>query len=95
MQTIQSIEELESLYGKAYQAARIALDHDDTGRAIRSLQVLPPSDDDYVEAANLLVDERGSWIMVGPASRRSHRRFIAALDERVPEDVVIPECRPV
>lgn len=42
--------------GNPFEAARVALEHGDQGRAIRSLQVLAPSDEDYVEAANLLVD---------------------------------------
>ena len=42
--------------GKPFEAARIALEHGDPGRAIRSLQVMAPSDEEYVEAANLLVE---------------------------------------
>lgn len=42
--------------GRPFDAARIALEHGDEGRAIRSLQALQPSDADYVEAAHLLVD---------------------------------------
>jgi tRNA A-37 threonylcarbamoyl transferase component Bud32 len=42
--------------GKPFQAARIALEHGDDGRAIRSLQVLQPNDEDYVPAAQLLVE---------------------------------------
>ena len=42
--------------GKPFEAAQIALEHGDEGRAIRSLQVLQPSDEDYVPAAHLLVD---------------------------------------
>ena len=34
----------------------MALEHGDQARAIRSLQLLGPSDGDYVEATNLLVD---------------------------------------
>jgi tRNA A-37 threonylcarbamoyl transferase component Bud32 len=48
-------ESLEKV-GRPFEAARIALEHGDQGRAIRSLQLLAPSDDDYVEAGNLLVD---------------------------------------
>jgi tRNA A-37 threonylcarbamoyl transferase component Bud32 len=42
--------------GKPFEAARVALEHGDQGRAIRSLQVLTPNDSDYVAAANLLVE---------------------------------------
>ncbi|MEE9608847.1 MAG: protein kinase, partial [Myxococcota bacterium] len=42
--------------GKPLEAARVALDHGAGGRAIRCLQLLPPGHEDYVEAANLLVD---------------------------------------
>ncbi len=42
--------------GRPFEAARIALKHGDDGRAIRSLQVLQPTDDDYLPAAQLLVE---------------------------------------
>ncbi|MCH8133206.1 MAG: protein kinase [Myxococcales bacterium] len=42
--------------GAPFEAAQVALNNGDTGRAIRSLQTLGPGEDDYVEAANLLVE---------------------------------------
>jgi tetratricopeptide (TPR) repeat protein len=42
--------------GAAFEAAQVALERDDWGRAIRSLQLVPHDDPDYVSAANLLVD---------------------------------------
>jgi len=49
------IEALEKS-GAHFQAARVAVDNEDQSRAIRCLQVVSPTDDDYVEAANLLVE---------------------------------------
>jgi tetratricopeptide (TPR) repeat protein len=49
------VEALERA-GSPFQAARVALDHGDEGRAIRSLQLVSPSDGEYVEAGNLLVE---------------------------------------
>ncbi len=42
--------------GLPYEAARVAIDHEDWERAIRSLQQIPPSDPNYETASNLLVD---------------------------------------
>jgi tetratricopeptide (TPR) repeat protein len=42
--------------GAAFEAAQVSLERDDWGRAIRSLQLVPHDDPDYVSAANLLVD---------------------------------------
>ncbi|MBW2363265.1 MAG: protein kinase [Deltaproteobacteria bacterium] len=42
--------------GQPYEAARVALENGEEGRAIRSLQLLRPGDDDYVQAAQLLVE---------------------------------------
>ncbi len=49
------IEVLEKS-GDPYQAARVALDKGEESRAIRSLQLVGPQDDDYIEAGNLLVE---------------------------------------
>jgi predicted Zn-dependent peptidase len=42
--------------------------------------------------ARLLIDQRGSWIGINPIGRRL-RRLVAAIDERVPPDVVVPASR--
>lgn len=42
--------------------------------------------------ARLLIDDRGSWIGMKPTGRRL-RRLVAAIDERVPPEVVIPDSR--
>jgi len=42
--------------GRTIEAARVALENGEPDRAIRSLQSLMPDDDDYVAAANLLVE---------------------------------------
>jgi predicted Zn-dependent peptidase len=42
--------------------------------------------------ARLLIDERGSWIEITPTGRRL-RRLVAAIDERVPPDIVVPVSR--
>lgn len=42
--------------GAPLEAARVAIDHDDWGRAIRSLQQIATNDRNYVVAANLLID---------------------------------------
>jgi hypothetical protein len=42
--------------------------------------------------ARLLIDQRGSWIEVTPTSRRL-KRLVAAIDERVPANVVVPVSR--
>jgi tRNA A-37 threonylcarbamoyl transferase component Bud32 len=42
--------------GAPLDAARVAIDHDDWGRAIRSLQLVPESDPAYITATDLLID---------------------------------------
>jgi tRNA A-37 threonylcarbamoyl transferase component Bud32 len=49
------IEALEKS-GLHFEAARVAIENQYESRAIRSLQVISPSDENYVEAANLLVE---------------------------------------
>ncbi len=49
------IEVLEKS-GDPYQAARVALDKGEDSRAIRSLQLVGPQDQDYIQAGNLLVE---------------------------------------
>jgi len=49
------ISSLERM-GAAFEAAQVSLERDDWGRAIRSLQLVPHDDPDYVSAANLLID---------------------------------------
>jgi len=42
--------------GSPFEAAQVSIERDDWGRAIRSLQLVPHDDPDYVAAGNLLVD---------------------------------------
>jgi tRNA A-37 threonylcarbamoyl transferase component Bud32 len=42
--------------GAPLQAARVALEHEEVGRAIRTLQLLRHTDSEYLEAGNLLVE---------------------------------------
>jgi tetratricopeptide (TPR) repeat protein len=42
--------------GAAFEAAEVSIERGDWGRAIRSLQLVPHDDEDYVAAGNLLVD---------------------------------------
>ena len=42
--------------GAPLDAARVAIDHDDRGRAIRSLQLVAASDSAYITATELLID---------------------------------------
>ncbi len=49
------VEALEKS-GRPYQAAQVAIERGDWGRAIRSLQLVTASDAEYVDAARLLVE---------------------------------------
>ncbi len=44
------------------------------------------------DAGRLLIDHRGSWIGITPSTRRL-RRLVAAIDERVSPDIVVPASR--
>jgi tetratricopeptide (TPR) repeat protein len=49
------VESLEKS-GRHFEAAKIAIEHEDWARAIRSLQLVTPSDPEYLDAAKLLVE---------------------------------------
>jgi hypothetical protein len=58
--------------GAAFEAAQVSLEREDWGRAIRSLQLVPHDDPDYVSAANILIDARGPPGSGDPEDRGDH-----------------------
>jgi tetratricopeptide (TPR) repeat protein len=81
------VESLEKS-GRPFEAARIAIQHDDWGRAIRCLQLVTNTDAEYLEAGRLLVEAYQRQGHLDLATRKLEE----VIANRGPESMPLESC---